>query len=177
MNTGEVIRTHSAARAVGWRVWTVEERPEGVRLGSIIHETVWTPAQLARAECSVDPQHTAPCVECNCGFHAARDPVDGFSYLHGRNEPRTIARVLGEVLLSGSIVETQGGWRASEAYPLRLYVRDPGLALALATYGVPVLSAACERVTATSSRRDSGGSRTNSWSAARTRSSKTAVSG
>jgi hypothetical protein len=177
MDTGEVIRTHSAAQSVGWRVWTVQERPEGVRLGSVIHDAVWTPAELARAACSVDMRHAAPGVECNCGFHAARDPVDAFSYLHGRNEPRTIARVLGEVLLSGSIVETQGGWRASQAYPVRLYVRDPELALALARYGVPVLSAACESVTATSSRRDSAGSRTNSWSAARTRSSRTVVSG
>jgi hypothetical protein len=177
MNTGEVIRTHSAAQAVGWRVWTVEERPDGVRLGSVIHEAVWTPAQLAHAACSVDAQHAAPGVDCNCGFHAARDPIDAFSYLHGRNGARTIARVLGEVLLSGSIVEMQAGWRASQAYPLRLYVRDPELALALAGYGVPVLSAACESATATSSRRDSAGSWTNSWSAARTDSSRTTVSG
>jgi hypothetical protein len=177
MDSGKVIRALSAAQAVGWRVWTVQERPEGVRLGSVVHDAVWTPAKLARAACSVDTQHAAPGIECNCGFHAARDPVDAFSYLHGRNEPRTIARVLGEVMLSGSIVEMLCGWRASQAYPLRLYVRDPELALALAGYGVPVLSAMCESVTATSSRRDSAGSRRNSWSAARTRSSRTAVSG
>jgi hypothetical protein len=177
METGEVIRTRSAARAAGWRVWTVQEQPEGVRLGSVIHEALWTPAELARAACSVDAQHGAPGVECNCGFHAVRDPVDAFSYLHGRNEPRTIARVLGEVSLSGLIVETQTGWRASQAYPLRLYVRDRELALALAGYRVPVLSAKCEPVTATSSRRGSAGSRRSSWSAARTRSSTTAVSG
>jgi hypothetical protein len=176
MNTGEIIRTHAAAQAVGWRVWTMRERPEGVRLGSVIHEAVWTPARLARASCS-HAHHAAPGVECNCGFHAARDPVDAFSYLHGRNEPGTIARILGEVLLAGAIVETRGGWRASHAYPVRLYVRDRELAPALAGYGVPVLSPACESVTATSSRRDSAGSRTNSWSAARTRSSRTAVSG
>jgi hypothetical protein len=176
MDTGEVVRTCSGTQAVGWRVWTVQERPEGIRLGSVIHDAVWTPGLPAHASCLHD-EHAAPEAECNCGFHAARDPVDAFSYLHGRDEPGTIARVLGEVLLSGTIIEAERGWRAAQAYPLRLYAHDPELELALASYGVPVLCPACASAPVTSSMPASAGSQTSSWNVARTRSSPTAASG
>jgi len=175
METGKAVG-ESSVQAVGWRVWTVQGRPEGVRLGSVIHEAVWTPGGPARATCSLQP-HLAPDPSCNCGFHAARDPVDAFSYLHGRNEPRTICRILGEVVLSGRVLETEGGWRASESYPLRLYSRDPDLAEALASYTVPVLSPEWRSAIATSSETDSAGSPTNSCNAARMRSGRTAASG
>ena len=177
MNTGPLVRERKGGRAVGWRVWTVQERPEGVLLGSVIHEALWTPCSPALAACSYEAHHLAPDADCNCGFHAARDPVDVFSYLHGRNESATICRILGEVLLSGHLVETEGGWRASESYPLRLYLRDSELAAALAGYGVPVLFPGCGWRTATSSSTASAGSPTNSCSAARMRSSPTAGSG
>jgi hypothetical protein len=177
METGKLLRLHDGVRAVGWRVWTVQERPEGVRLGSVIHEGVWTPGRRRHALCSLGEHHVAPGTGCNCGFHAVRDPVDAFTYLHGRNDPRTIGRILGEVVLSGHVAETERGWRGSESYPLRLYVRDPELAGVLASYGVAVLSPGCRSATATSSDTGSAGSSTNSWSAARTRSSRTAASG
>lgn len=176
METGQAVRERWGG-AVGWRVWTVQDRPEGVRLGSVIHEAVWTPGTPARATCSVDAHHLAPDAGCNCGFHAARDPVDVFSYLHGRNEQGTVCRILGEVILSGHLVETEGGWRASESYPLRLYLRDPELAGALAEYGVHVLSSGCGSTIATSSTADSAGSPTSSCGVARMRSSRTAESG
>ena len=59
--------------------------------------------------------HPVPGAECNCGFHAARDPVDALSYARGRDEPNTVCRVLGEVRLWGHVLETEGGWRASHA--------------------------------------------------------------
>src|SRR5437764_1501359 len=49
MDTGKSVRIHSNTQAVGWRVWTVQERPEGIRLGSVIALAVWTPAAPARA--------------------------------------------------------------------------------------------------------------------------------
>ncbi len=176
METGEVVRAWST-EAVGWRVWTVQERPEGVRLGGVIHEAVWTPGLAGRATCSLGLPHVAPDPHCNCGFHGARDPVDAFSYLQGRNERGTICRILGEVMLSGHVVETERGWRASESYPLRLYVRDPEIAVALASYAVPILSPGCGSAIATSSKTDSAGSPTSSCSAARTRSLPTDASG
>jgi hypothetical protein len=110
-----------------------------------------------------------PGLECNCGFHAARDPVDALSYLRGREEAGTVCRVLGEVALWGHVVETEAGWRASHAYPARLYVADHVVADALSVYGVTVVSPACESVSATSSTAASAGSSRSSWNVARTR--------
>jgi hypothetical protein len=175
MNTGRTIRVVEGLVAVGWRAWTVEETRGGVRLGSVIHDAIWEPGAVAVAGCA--HTHRAPDGECNCGFHAARDPVDAFSYLLGRDGPRTLCRVLGEVVLGGRLVETEAGWRASWAYPLRIYTADTELAEALAAYGVPVPSSEWTSASATSSTPASAGSSRNSWSAARTRSSSTAASG
>jgi hypothetical protein len=175
VNGGRVIRVVDGIVAVGWRAWTVQETPAGIRLGSVIQDAVWEPRRVAEAECV--HMHVAPERECNCGFHAARDPVDVFSYLLGRDEPRTIGRVLGEVRLSGRLVETDTGWRAAHAYPLRLYVDDPDLAAALRSYDVPVLCSAWSSASATSSTLALAGSSTSSCSGALTRSSSTAASG
>jgi hypothetical protein len=145
METGAAVRKLRSPRVLGWRAWTVTATPLGARLGSVIYEGVWAPGEVARATCqgAESPPHEIPGLDCACGFHAARDPVDAISYLRGRDEVRTIGRVLGEVVLSGAIVETETGWRAEAAYPARLYVEDPDIATALAVYGVPVLSGMC----------------------------------
>jgi hypothetical protein len=141
MRSGRIIRVVDGIVAVGWRAWTVQETSEGIRLGSVIHDLQWQPRELATAFC--EKSHRVPSGACNCGFHAARDPVDVFSYLHGRDELHTIGRVLGEVLLGGCIVETDVGWRAATAYPQRLYVEDQDLAASLAPYAIPILSTSC----------------------------------
>jgi hypothetical protein len=151
MEIGAVVRVASGVTALGWRAWKVSESPDGLYLGSIIYDGVWLPGKAATAVCrrQEDPfaepvdAHDAPGTKCLCGIHAARDPVDAISYLRGRDEPGTVCRVLGEVALSGQVVETEAGWRASVAWPARLYVGDPGIADALAIYGVPILSPAC----------------------------------
>jgi hypothetical protein len=131
----------------------VTQTRDGLRLGSVIYDGTWEPGTAASARCRRDEDpfavhigaHETPAAECMCGFHAARDPVDAFSYLRGRDEPATVARVLGEVELFGTIVETDAGWRAARAYPARLYVDDPVLAAALAAYGVPVCGSPSSR--------------------------------
>jgi hypothetical protein len=152
METGNAVRElDEAAPVAGWRVWVVTETAAGLRLGSVLHHDVWTPGTTALATCRRHddlfaeplPPHGTPGFECGCGFHAARDPVDAFSYLRGRDEPATVCRILGEVALWGRLVETEAGWRAAAAYPVRLYVDDPELAGALAVYGVPVVSESC----------------------------------
>lgn len=145
METGRALR-ESSHIVTGWRAWVVTETPAGLRLGSVLHDLVWVHGRAALAECRRDDDpftlptapHPVPGAECNCGFHAARDPVDALSYARGRDEPGTICRILGEVVLWGHVLETEGGWRASHAYPGRLYVPDPELAAALAGYSVPV---------------------------------------
>lgn len=145
METGRALRERSRP-VTGWRAWVVTETPEGLRLGSVLHGLVWAHGRAALAECRRDEDpfatvlgpHPVPGAECNCGFHAARDPVDALSYARGRDEPGTICRILGEVVLWGHVLETERGWRASHAYPARLYVADTGIAAALAGYSVPV---------------------------------------
>ncbi len=152
METGNAIRELAeAAPVLGWRAWVVAETADGLRLGSVLHDDLWTPGTTALAACRRHddlfaeplPPHGVPGFGCGCGFHAARDPVDALSYLRGRDEPATVCRILGEVALWGGLVETEAGWRAGAAYPARLYVDDDALAEALAVYGVPVVSGAC----------------------------------
>jgi hypothetical protein len=151
METGLAVRVESDVTALGWRAWKVSESPDGLRLGSVIYDGLWLPGEAAQAACrrEEDPfavpagAHDVPGTACLCGIHAARDPVDAFSYLRGRDEAGIVGRVLGEVVLSGRVVEAEAGWRASAAYPARLYVDDPEVAHALAVYGVPVLSPTC----------------------------------
>jgi len=153
MEIGAAVREANGTTALGWRAWAASESPEGLRLCSVIYDGIWLPGRAAVARCrrEEDPfaeavgPHRAPGRECNCGFHAARDPVDALSYLRGRDKPGTVCRVLGEVVLSGLVVETEAGWRGSRAYPARLYVADPAIAEALSVYGVPVLSPGCAR--------------------------------
>ena len=153
METGNAVRELvEAGPVVGWRAWVVTETAAGLRLGSVLYDEVWTPGTTALAACRrredffAEPllEHATPGLDCGCGYHAARDPADALSYLRGRNEPTTVCRILGEVAIWGRVVETEAGWRAAAAYPFRLYTPDDAIAEALAAYGVPVVSAACE---------------------------------
>ncbi len=172
METGNAVR-ESAEVVTGWRAWAVTETAAGLRLASVLHDLVWPLEQPALAECrrhedpfaEALPPHPVPGVACNCGFHAARDPVDTLSYARGRDEPGTVCRILGEVTLWGHVVETEAGWRASHAYPVRLYVADLRVVRALAVYGVPVLSSPCGSSSVNSMPALSGWSRTSSSSA------------
>ena len=145
METGRTLRESSRV-VTGWRAWVVTESPAGLRLGSVLHDLAWAPGRAALAECRRDDDpfalpispHPVPGADCNCGFHAARDPADALSYARGRDEASTVCRILGEVRLWGHVIETEGGWRASHAYPARLYVGDAELGAAFCAYGVPV---------------------------------------
>jgi hypothetical protein len=150
MEIGRVVRETSRP-VTAWRAWVVTQTPAGVRLGSVLHDLAWPHGQAVVAECrrADDPfadataPHPVPGPGCNCGFHAAADPVVALSYARGREEPATICRVLGEVTLWGHVLEAEGGWRASHAYPARLIVSDRPLAVSLAGYGVPISSGRC----------------------------------
>ena len=139
METGRTLR-ESSRPVTGWRAWVVTETAEGLRLASVLHDLVWPHGAPLVAECRRDDDpfttpigtHPVPGAECNCGFHAARDPVDALSYARGRDELGTVCRILGEVNLWGHVLETEAGWRASHAYPLRLYVPDAQIAAQLA---------------------------------------------
>jgi hypothetical protein len=184
METGRALRERSDV-VTGWRVWVVRETEAGLRLGSVLHDLAWPLNAPVLAECRRDedpfaeslPAHPVPGPSCNCGFHAASDVADALSYLRGRDEPATVCRILGEVELWGHVIETEGGWRASHAHPVRLYVADDALARALTPYGVPVISPACESAGVTSSTAASAGSSTSSSNARPMHSSPASTSG
>lgn len=147
---------------VGWRSWVVVEHAEGLRLRSVVFKTIWAPRLELLANCEHRwpvrlrlsrrrGQHDVPGVDCHCGVYAAPDPESAAAYFylyadllrHG-----TRHRVIGTVNLWGSVVEAERGWRASRAYPARIYVptHGPGrrkvdaeeIAFGLTDYGVPV---------------------------------------
>jgi hypothetical protein len=144
-------KVEAGAAVLGWRAWAVTRTSGGVRLASPLFDHLWLPGQPAVASCLRHEDRFIPSLgvhdvgsaDCGCGFHAARDPADALSYLHGRDAPSTLCRVLGEVTLWGDVLQTEAGWRGTLAYPARLYVPDARLADELATYGVSVSSAEC----------------------------------
>jgi hypothetical protein len=184
MEIGSAIR-ETGDTVIGWRAWVVTETAAGLRLGSVLHDLLWAVETPALAACRQDedpfadrlPAHPVPGLACNCGFHATRDPVDALSYLRGRDEAGTTCRILGEVALWGHVVETEAGWRASHAYPARLYVADRAVAEALAVYGVPILSPPCGLRSASSTPDSSGWWKTSSSSVVPMRSWWKAASG
>jgi hypothetical protein len=175
MEIGTAVRESSGV-VTGWRAWVVTRTEDGLRLASVLHDLVWPIETPIVAECRrhedpfADPvlAHPVPGAVCGCGFHAARDPADALSYARGRDEPGTVCRVLGEVSLWGHVLETQGGWRASHAYPVRLFVPDADIGAALGVYGCVISWAECDRASATSSKAGLAGSSTSAWSGART---------
>ena len=123
-----------AGALIGWRVWLVVERDGVLRLASVLHDEVWPERSALVARCRrsedrfLEPSelraHAAPHEHCSCGIHAAREPDAVRTYLRGRDDPGTVCRVLGTVLLWGSVVECEHGWRASHAYPHQLLLDD-----------------------------------------------------
>jgi hypothetical protein len=127
-----------AEALIGWRIWCVVETALGLRLASVIQDDLWpVGAELvARCRAHESPSslfsegkgaHPVPALDCTCGIHAAREPAAVWTYLQGRDEPGTIARILGRVMLWGQVVEHKGGWRAERARPLDFVTGAPEL--------------------------------------------------
>jgi hypothetical protein len=127
-----------AGALIGWRVWRVVRDRDGLRLGSVLYDEVWSPGQRAVAACR--ELHLAPEQACACGFYAAVERRAALPYLVGREDRGTVGRVLGRVALWGTVVECAEGWRGQLAYPVLLLVPEARADLAeeLGAYGVPV---------------------------------------
>jgi hypothetical protein len=138
---------------VGWRVWVAVGVAEGVRLRSVVQKTLWPPGRALAAECRRRrllrrSTHDAPSLSCHCGIYATQ--LEELEPLLVDAPWESGVRVLGEVSLWGDVVECERGWRASRAYPARLYVPAADGKLtqrlvvdALAAYGVPVEPLGC----------------------------------
>jgi hypothetical protein len=138
---------------IGWRVWYGVESSHGTHLSSIYHESLWPHGHALRAWCGRAhlpfpfrrTPHDSPAERCRCGIHAGiADAVRQYLPACMDQEPAAHP-VIGRVALWGDVVECERGWRASRAYPERLYVPSfdggpaaPRLARGLEAYGVPV---------------------------------------
>jgi hypothetical protein len=141
---------------VAWRVWKVVRSDSAYTLGSVIQPTLWRAGEPFAAECRRGRHrltrligkdwHQAPEEDCVCGIYAGR--LEGLGTYLAEAVCRGVARVLGQVALWGTVVECERGFRASRAYPVRIYVpADTGatgsvdwedVSFDLARYGVPV---------------------------------------
>jgi hypothetical protein len=141
-----------------WRVWHVVSRKEGYRLGSVVKPTLWQPDEPLVARClriMLVPswlrrrrgrEHGVPLERCECGIYAGWLPTVAQYLDCAAGAP--VALVLGQVSLWGTVIECERGFRASLAYPLRLFPpvgaaprgkhRWDDIVPDLEAYGVPV---------------------------------------
>ena len=132
-----------------------------LRLRSVVFDTVWPAEAELAAGCNRvwtrvrahlpwrdEPEHDVPVSRCSCGIYATDDPELAAEYLYLYNEvhqPRVLYRAIGLVSLWGSVVEAESGWRATFAYPKRIFLPRSQrrtdvetLRRGLSDYGVPV---------------------------------------
>lgn len=141
-----------------WRVWRVVAHDGAYVLGSLIKPRLWPPRKPLLAECLRErallvewlrrrQRHAAPAMRCECGVYAAGSLPQLRQYLNESSLQPAVGRVLGQVALWGRVVECERGYRASHAYPQRIFVPSDacdrqgptrGLVEDLAAYGVPV---------------------------------------
>jgi len=146
---------------VGWRVWHVVAIGREPRLVSVFRHALWPHDDALQAVCSwrvfgvrarhYRHGHPAPWPDCQCGIYAAQamafsEYLDDYVRCIGGHVLKKRLLVFGRVSLWGTVVEHDLGWRASHAFPERLFV-VPGSADArtleatvrgLGRYGVPV---------------------------------------
>jgi hypothetical protein len=131
----------------GWRAWDVERAlPKfGLppKLTSVTYDYYWTPHRAGVAVCEKGcEKRQVPGESCTCGFYAAKtlDHLLGMGYPVYDPESSQVC-VIGQLALWGKVIEGTQGWRASKAYPKKLWVpfEAPHLAAPLReAYGVPV---------------------------------------
>ena len=119
---------------VAWRIWRLVDVGETCRLVSAFKWAVWHPGEALVASCLTKPtalqrlrgkaRHHAPDSGCLCGIYGAELSLleSGLSAWRDRE----VGRVVGEVSLWGTVIECEHGFRASLAYPRRIYVPSDG---------------------------------------------------
>ena len=146
---------------------------DGARLASVSFPALWPRRQRLCADCGrgfhngsgppLRADHQAPCVSCSCGIYAAQS-LDRAAQIADCATARfrdclgrpVLGAALGLVSLWGTVVDCAQGWRASYAYPARIFVLEPAysgrrshvasaaqLAGELRGYGVPCEPLGC----------------------------------
>src|SRR3954469_1615732 len=158
MEIGRTQRIYPIEPLVGLRVWRAVDSHSFIHLASMFHGAEWPYSHPLVARCnhhSWDPlrpfdrnEHEAPAPRCKCGIYASSSGALR-DYLPARLDVvRGLPIVVGHVALWGVVYGSRRGWRASLAYPQRLYVPVAGLdehvarrvLTDLRLYGVPVES-------------------------------------
>jgi hypothetical protein len=114
------------ALIVGWRSWFVDTRYAGPRLRSLTRGYVWPGDQPMISTCNND--HTgdpAGFTACSCGLYCANtyESLWRLGYSWSSIEHR-FPIVVGELTLWGTVMESEWGFRATHAYPRKLYVPE-----------------------------------------------------
>lgn len=138
---------------VAWRIWRLVDVGASCRLVSAFKWAVWPPGEPLVASCLSKPnalqrlrgkaRHDAPEAGCMCGVYGAELGLLESGLSAWRDHE--VGRVVGEVSLWGTVIECEHGYRASLAYPSRIYVPSDGahwswekIVNDLAAYRVPV---------------------------------------
>jgi hypothetical protein len=144
MRIGAVHELAATEAISGWKIWRVAHDDGRTRLRSVLFGSLWVPGRPAVADCKKlrHVRHEAPALGCECGIHAAKELEEWSLYLRVASADR----VFGRVLLWGSVLEGERGWRGSLAYPLSIVVPaavpdGEAVAQGLLAYGVPVETA------------------------------------
>jgi hypothetical protein len=138
----------------GWRAWSLVRDARGTRLRSVYTDAGWDAGRAFVASCrrtcrsvlrpwkTFTPDHSAPRLTCTCGVYAATEvePIARLLTAPLSGDEHEIGRVIGTVSLWGDVVECTRGWRASHAYPRRLWVWDRALTSAARAEGVDVVA-------------------------------------
>lgn len=132
-----------------WRLWEVDDFEGAPRLRSVYRNAFWPVRARFEARCEAhklrlwrQAKHAAPTETCTCGVYGvAFEVIRKFTVEDGLPPERSLA--VGTVSLWGDVIECERGWRASFAYPSRLFMPlvcsdAEAKATGLGDYGVPV---------------------------------------
>jgi hypothetical protein len=125
----DVHQTERANAVVTWRFWSVDGAGGPARLRSPYRDTIWEVDEPTLARC-LGPQlrlgpaghrHHAPDPDCRCGVYGG-SYRELRTFLNSNLARLDRSPVLGRVLLWGVVIAEGGAFRASHAYPERLFV-------------------------------------------------------
>jgi hypothetical protein len=113
-----------------WRGWSVCAG----QLEALGCDYDWVPKTANRARCQHE-NHTAPQMECGCGFWSFKTLELLTEALKGYVDTVT---VIGTVEIWGRVIECENGFRSEYAYPKELWALAEDMEHLSWTYGVPV---------------------------------------
>jgi hypothetical protein len=139
---------------IAWRAWELVGTEQTPRLASVTAlttwsgrgqgvEAIWPTDRFFLARCPNGHVEEIPVEDCSCGLYAARDvqQLIGLGYgAYGKDWQ--LNKIVGQVALSGKVIEGSQGWRAERGRVYRLFVpyeMNPTVGARLeAAYRVPV---------------------------------------